>query len=249
MNTLRHSPAGTRQAGFTLVEMMVAVTIGLIVLVGMTASFVNLKNTFRSQDKLGQLQDNERLAMTILTTSLNEAGFHPDPKALPSAEIAASPANSPGSAMVAGLGIKGDAVTGTFSESLSTAYAAPAGSDLMSCLGTSNVAGTATKTVRNTFYVDSATNTLYCKLMVNGAYSDAMANGNTAQPLITGIKSMTLSYGIAPTGTVQVNGYKSLANVTDWTTVQSVRITLNFVNPFDSTQPLIARTHTINLMN
>ena len=238
-----------RQAGFTLVEMMVAVTIGLIVVVGMTASFVNLKTAFRSQDKLAQLQDNERLAMSVLTTSLNEAGFHPSPKVTAATEILASTPTGAGPTMVAGVGLMGAAATGNYSESLGVAYAAPAGSDLMSCLGTNNAAGTATASVRNTFYVDTTTNSLMCAVVINNGVSDAMANGGTAQPLISGIQSISMAYGIAPAGTVQVNGYKSVANVTDWTTVKSVRITMTFVNPFDSTQPAIVRTHTINLMN
>jgi len=247
MNTLQHFPARTRQAGFTLVEMMVAVTIGLIVLVGMTASFVNLKNTFRSQDKLAQFQDNERLAMSILTTSLNEAGFHPNPMVAASTEIMSS-APTIGPSMAAGVGLMGAAATGTVSQSLGIAYAAPAGSDLMSCLGTNNAAGTATASVRNTFYVDTTTNMLMCSVLVNNGTSDAMANGGTAQPLISGIQSIAMQYGVAPTGTAQVNGYYSAPNVTDWTTVKSIRITLTFVNPFDSTLS-ISRMHTINLMN
>ena len=81
MNKLRPSPSRSRQAGFTLVEMLVAITIGLVVVFGMTATFVNLKNTFKSQDSLGQLQDNERLALTFLTTAVNEAGYYPNPMA------------------------------------------------------------------------------------------------------------------------------------------------------------------------
>ena len=154
--------------------------------------------------------------------------------------------------MAAGLEIFGAAASGTNSESLSTAYASLAGDGLMTCIGTTNTnAGTAVLSVRNTFYVDTTTNSLMCKVMINGATTDAMANLGKEQPLITGVQNMTVLYGIAPTGSAQVNAYMTAPNVTlagKWANVKAVRISLIFLNPFDSTKT-ITRTHTINLMN
>ncbi len=257
MNTLRHTPRRSRQAGFTLVEMMVAVTIGLIVLFGMTATFVNLKNTFRSQDKLGQLQDNERLALTFLTNAINEAGYYPDPKSASTigavgslAAPTTSPA-SPGGTMPAAVGVFGtaDGSTATTPESLQTAYASLSTDGLISCIGTS-YAGSATvaATVRNIYYVDPTTNSLMCRVLVNGAGTDAMANGGTPQVLVTGISKMQVYYGLAPASNPhQVNNYVAPGSVTDWTTVKSVRISLTFANPFGGAD--IKRMHTINVMN
>ena len=253
MKTLRHTPRRARQAGFTLVEMLVAVTIGLVVLFGMTATFVNLKNTFRSQDKLGQLQDNERLALTFLTNSVNEAGYFPDPKnASPiNAPAAAAPATvpvSPGGTMPVGAGIYGTADGGaaTSTESLQTAYAAMNTDGLLSCLGTS-YAGAGTVTVRNIYYVDPTTNSLMCRVLVNGAGTDTMTNSGTPQVLVSGIKTMQVVYGLAPGGGTQITNYVGPGSVTAWDTVKAIRITLNFANPFGGAD--IVRTHTINLMN
>jgi type IV pilus assembly protein PilW len=250
MNTQQSSALRARQAGFTLVEMLVAITIGLIVLLGMTASFVNLKTTFRSQDQLGQLQDNERLALSMLTTSINEAGYYPDPKN-PSPIVEAIATATPGGTMPARTGIFGtaDGGTATTTESLSTAYASVPGDGLMTCIGTTNTAtGTTPVSVRNIFYVDPTTNSLMCKVMIDGGVSNAMANGGTPQPLITGIKSMSVVYGVGSAGSAQVQSYLTIPNVSNWTAVKAVRITLVFANPFDSTAS-VTRTHTINLMN
>ncbi len=252
MNTLHSGAPRARQAGFTLVEMMVAITIGLVVLFGMTATFVSLKNTFRSQDKLGQLQDNERLALTFLTNSVNEAGYYPNP--LLGTPIAGStspttvPAN-PGGTMPASVGIYGTGdTTSVTTESLQTAYAATAGDGLISCIGTT-YAGAGTATVRNIYFVDPATNSLMCMVLVNGGTTDAMANGGTPQVLVSGVKSMFVLYGTA--GTDTITAYKKASAIgtstTAWTPVKAVRITLNFVNPFGGAD--IVRTHTINLMN
>jgi type IV pilus assembly protein PilW len=250
MNKLHSSSSRSRQAGFTLVEMMVAITIGLVVLFGMTATFVNLKSTFKSQDSLGQLQDNERLALTFLTTAVNEAGYYPNPMA--GTTIANTSLSDPWTGnMPATVGIFGAAGTGTSptaTESLQTAFASTSTDGLISCIGTS-YAGAGTVTVRNVFYVDPATNSLMCKVYVNSAKTDAMANSGTAAVLISGVQSMAVTYGVASSGS-QVDTYKPAASMvaTDWPNVKAVRIKLMFVNPFDASKP-IPRTHTINLMN
>lgn len=251
MNTLRPTPRRARQAGFTLVEMMVAVTIGLVVMFGVTATFVNLKNTFKSQDKLGQLQDNERLALTFLTNSINEAGYYPDPKNASTITTSIAPATSPaspGGTMPAAVGVFGTADGGsaTTPESLQTAFATVSTDGLISCIGT-NYAGAGTVTVRNIFYVDPSTNSLMCRVLVNGLGTDTMTNGGTPQVLATGISKMAVMYGLAPAGTQQVNVYVTPANVPSWSTVKAVRITLTFPNPFGGAD--ITRVHTINLMN
>jgi len=248
MNKYHRSASRSRQAGFTLVEMMVAITIGLVVMFGMTMTFVNLKNTFKSQDSLGQLQDNERLALTFFTTAVNEAGYYPNPKA--ASTINGSSLSEPWSGNMPSFGIFGtaDGGTSTSTESLQTAFSTTSGDGLISCIGTS-YAGTSTVTVRNVFYVDPATNSLMCKVFVNGLKADAMTNAGNASVLISGVQSMSVAYGLA-SGDSQVDGYKTpdkLAS-TDWVKVKAVRITLNFVNPFDATKPIV-RTHTINLMN
>ena len=249
MNKLRSSPSRSRQAGFTLVEMLVAITIGLVVVFGMTATFVNLKNTFKSQDSLGQLQDNERLALTFLTTAVNEAGYYPNPMA-GSTITNTSLTDTWSGNMPAAVGIFGTADGGsaTNTESLQTAYASTGGDGLISCIGTT-YAGAGTVTVRNVFYVDPTTNSLMCKVYVNSLKTDAMANSGTATPLISGVKSMSVAYGLVSTGS-QVNLYKTPDKLVaaDWPNVKAVRITLYFVNPFDASSP-ITRTHTINLMN
>ena len=250
MNKMPTPPSRARQAGFTLVEMMVAATIGLVVLFGMTATFVNLKNTFKTQDSLGQLQDNERLALTFLTTAVNEAGYYPNPQA-GSTIVGSNPTGNWTGSMPTPAGMFGTADGGgtTNTESLQTAYASISGDGLISCIGTS-YAGASVATVRNVFYVDPATNSLMCKVYVNGLTSDTAANSGTAAVLVSGVKSMAVKYGLGVAGDSQVVKYVSPGSMasTDWINVKAVRISLVFVNPFDGSNP-ITRTHTINVMN
>jgi len=61
--------------GFSLVELMVAIVIGLILLAGVSSVMVSTKRTYNTQDSLGRLQENARIAMVILERALRNAGY------------------------------------------------------------------------------------------------------------------------------------------------------------------------------
>lgn len=88
---MRHLPSPRRMHGFSLAELLVAVTIGLLVLAGMSAMFV--KN-MRSQDEIEKASrqvENGRFAVDQIAADLRNAGFYAefDPTVL------ASPAAPP----------------------------------------------------------------------------------------------------------------------------------------------------------
>lgn len=61
--------------GFTVVELMVAVTISLLLLAGVVQIFVGTKQSFRSQEGLSRLQENARFAIDIMAGELRMAGY------------------------------------------------------------------------------------------------------------------------------------------------------------------------------
>jgi len=63
-----------RQSGFTMVELMVALLIGLFLMGGLMTLLQNNRKAFSSQSLLGQLQDSERLAMTMMTGVIQQSG-------------------------------------------------------------------------------------------------------------------------------------------------------------------------------
>jgi type IV pilus assembly protein PilW len=65
----------SREAGFSLVELMVAVTIGLILLAAISSLFVSSKRSYNTQDSLARLQENARFAMHFLTRDIRTAGY------------------------------------------------------------------------------------------------------------------------------------------------------------------------------
>lgn len=62
-------------SGFSLVEMMVSITIGLIILAAISTLFVSNKKTYSTQDRLARLQENARFAMHYLARDARMAGY------------------------------------------------------------------------------------------------------------------------------------------------------------------------------
>ncbi|MFT4583851.1 MAG: type IV pilus assembly protein PilW [Gammaproteobacteria bacterium] len=64
----------TQQQGFTIVELMVAATLGLLILGGAISMFVSNKRVYTEQDEMGRLQENARFAMDMLIRDIRMAG-------------------------------------------------------------------------------------------------------------------------------------------------------------------------------
>jgi prepilin-type N-terminal cleavage/methylation domain-containing protein len=63
------------QAGFTLVELMVAMTLSLLILSALVSIFVNLSGSQREMEKMNGLIENGRFAMQVLQEDLVHAGY------------------------------------------------------------------------------------------------------------------------------------------------------------------------------
>ena len=72
---MRKTGAGSGQHGFSLVELMVAVTIGLMLTLAIASLYVVNKRTFRTQDDASRLQESSRAAFDILGYHIRLAGF------------------------------------------------------------------------------------------------------------------------------------------------------------------------------
>ena len=65
---------GRNRGGFTLLELMVAVAISAILLVGMVSLFVETKDTYRIQAGINSMHDQAQYAMNLLRHELSMAG-------------------------------------------------------------------------------------------------------------------------------------------------------------------------------
>jgi type IV pilus assembly protein PilW len=74
MKTL-HSLKPKQQTGFTLVELMVALTVGMLILIALSSIMVNNTTSRRTGDRNTTLQTNARFAMEILRQDVQHAGY------------------------------------------------------------------------------------------------------------------------------------------------------------------------------
>lgn len=65
----------SRQKGFTLIEIMIALLLGAFLIGGILQIFINSRATYRMQDSLSRLQENGRFAMEFIGRDLRMAGY------------------------------------------------------------------------------------------------------------------------------------------------------------------------------
>ena len=64
-----------RQRGFSLIELMVAATLGLLLLAGLGTLFLATSRSYRENDLIAGMQDQARFAMATLSRDLSMAGY------------------------------------------------------------------------------------------------------------------------------------------------------------------------------
>ena len=75
MNSEKPSFRLDRQRGMTIVELMIAMTIGLVILGAVSALFINVRQTFRTADSMSRIQESARYAVEMLARDIRMAGF------------------------------------------------------------------------------------------------------------------------------------------------------------------------------
>lgn len=73
-STMPHMGSPKRQTGLTLVEMMVAITIGSIVLLAIGSIYVGSRQTYRVQEDNARVQEAGRYALEVIGRSIRQAG-------------------------------------------------------------------------------------------------------------------------------------------------------------------------------
>ena len=246
-------PSGSRQRGLTLIELLVSMAIAVFLLGGLLTIVGNTRRAFTAQNVMSQLQDNQRLAMTLIGDVIQEAGYFPDPTTNVSTTVLP---------VVAGtFPIAGQSITGTYAaaapgDTLSVRFATTKNDGVINCIGGSNTTVVSPPVVYlNVFSIDAAGN-LICKLTVNGVTTQAILVGG--QPGQPALQSMAVLYGVT-TNTALNNGaadtYLRADQMTaaNWGNVVCVKVTLAFVNPLfgqpGQTQPTITFQRVIGVMN
>jgi len=71
IDNIRH----LRQQGLTLVELMIAMVIGLILIAGVIQIFLSSQQAYRTQESMSRIQESGRFALEILARDIRQSGF------------------------------------------------------------------------------------------------------------------------------------------------------------------------------
>jgi type IV pilus assembly protein PilW len=235
----RHATSHLRPArhqGYTLVEILVALLVGVFLLVGLFTILQNTRRSSSNQSALAQLQDEQRMAMTILNDVIQNAGYF-DPNTITAAAampVVAATGLATGLALAASQGLSG-AANGSPGDTILVRYAtngtsSKASDGIEDCRGHTNPTPT---TFVNALFVapaagDGIATALWCS-------PDGSTSLTTRIPLVTGVANLQIYYGVATAaGVNDVDTYMTADQVQaagDWGKVSSVRVTVTFVNP------------------
>ena len=242
---MKHAYTNTMRAserGFTITEVMVAITLAVFLLMGLFSILQQTRNANNEASGLSQLQDDERVAMTILTDTIQQAGYTPSPNgSLQSKFVADGTFANQGQLLVGGAG----AVAG---DRLTLRYVLADGDSALTCLGTQNHTG-ALKVFKEIFEIQTGFtgwgSTLACS-------SD---DGVADQPLVNNVVNLTFQFAVNTTSAIPatppnavgptLEGSGAMGNGcpadtyiptatmidADWTNVCAVKVDITFINP------------------
>lgn len=84
-------PRGVR--GFSLMELMVSLVVGMLVLAAAIGIFLSNRQAYRATENLGHVQENVRTAFELMARDVREAGGNPCVNNLPIANVVNTPAD------------------------------------------------------------------------------------------------------------------------------------------------------------
>lgn len=230
------------QRGVGLIELMISITIGLFLILGLGAMFYAMRETSNSRNGLSDLQDSERMAMMFLGSAVQGAGSFP---------IGTAPSFN--TAVLEFPAASTADYTFLSSQSINGQTGATVGTDKLTIRFRSNPAAAGVGAIQGCSSSITTTNTLYTNTFsVSGGNLVCEQNGTTT-PMVPGVAGMTVLYGVDPTNTGSVTGYVTASSVTNWSRVRTVNITLQFTNPLAGQQPsqpaTVSFSRTIAVMN
>ncbi|GAA5317387.1 MAG: hypothetical protein AseanaTS_25920 [Candidatus Pelagadaptatus aseana] len=211
-----------QQSGFSLIELMIAMVLSLVILLGVMQVFLGSRQTYVLADDMSRIQENGRFSLEFLAQSIRMGGYQGG-----KADFIRSFYRTTCEEFAPCT----DNGAGTDSDRLAVWLNPPPddGTDT-DCTG----AGVNNEDIiANVYYItnDAATgiNSLTCRgfNITNNAWNAA------EQPLIDGIDNMQVLYGIdnpdpaSPDATdTGVNQYVNASQVADWGLVKAVRVAL-----------------------
>lgn len=239
MKAFRHS-----QYGLSLVELMVALALGMVLIAGFLQIFMSVRSTYATNEGASRVQENGRFALDYLARHARMAGYS-DPKNT-NRPLPIVPTGS-----TCNLGTNSDKFC-TLHRALDTTAitGAEVGSqvgfeyqpslikdsdDRFDCKGSKF---SSEKTIITTFTTKVGKNSSALAVRCIAADGNPTSTNSTSlEELVDGIDAFHIQYGLAPTGSI--NQYVTANDVHNWSEVGALRIAVlaNSVTPITPTSP------------
>lgn len=191
------------QQGFTLVELMISMTLGLILLLIIGTAFVSSRQAFREQEDNARIQESGRFALEFIGRNIKQAG-HAE---VPFGGIKAA---------FEGTAIRGTSGGAGVADTVTIQYDGAIGDQ--DCEGT--VITAQNIVIQNSFNIDAANAELRCDGQFVAAFTEPVPTSGSV--LLENVEDLQLLYGIDTTGEQSVDQY--VAAPADWNQVIAARV-------------------------
>ncbi len=234
MNNNINNKVQKKQTGLSLIELLIAMLIGLFLLTGIATSYLSSKKSSNTRDEFSMLEDNGRLALEVLSGVLEHTGYTPvnagilNPPFITNDTQVVSAACGTGNS-VESTGIfstritqdnaAGDAIT-VMNNADNRVFTDCSGGQLpVACQASpagaaAGIPSVATR-IYNAFYLEG------------GELRCAGSRDNSVQVIADGIENMQFLYGLDTTDDGRVDKYVNATNVGGfWNSVMSIQVAI-----------------------
>ncbi|MBV1930329.1 MAG: PilW family protein [Porticoccaceae bacterium] len=264
MNRIYYHHYGRKRrnsSGFTLLELLIAMSLGLFLIAALIQVLMANRTVFRVQENMSRTQEDGRFAIVVLNKAVSMSGYREDATKKVSSQFNAYSTSSPSIAFSSGEVIRGsdnnvgvsDGVLDS-SDTLAIRFHGSTDNSTRDCLSLVVNSGLI---ATNHFYINDS-NTLTCQSSI---FDPTIGSTSTlTRPLIDNVENMQIRYGMNTNGggsnAASANCYldagTTLGAGSDCTTlnysnVVSARISLTLRSEDDNLVPgATAQTYTFN---
>lgn len=206
-----------------MVELMIAMLLGIIMLGAIGAIYLSSKRTYASTETMSRVQEGARFATQFLARELRMAGYNNTYETGLVTKTLLFPAGGGWASGQVLTGVNNSGGSGSIkagTDSITIRYSGNGAGIVRDCLGNTVAAGTVVPAIL--FISDN--DELTCNV-----------NGGGDNALVDGISDMQLEYGVDAGSDRSADSYVTANNVTNWLQVVSVRMTLGVAGSADRT--------------
>ncbi len=218
----------TKQSGLSLIELLIAMIIGLFLLAGITTTYISSKKSSIERDQYSLLVDNGRIALEVMSNTLQHTGYTSSNGTPLEDKFIAAAADvksvACGVPSVINTGIFPNNVTNDSNSGDSVGVIFLGDSDVFTDCSGGTLPATCqlgpglsinASKIYSAFYLDAADETLKC----------AGSRDNAAQLIAEGIENMQILYGVDANDDNLVDRYVNANDVgTLWNNVINIQI-------------------------